>query len=310
MGTPQAAVPSLERLLRDGHVVVAVYSQPDRPSGRGNKIVYSPVKLFAAEHGIPVLQPERIRTDETIEQFRAFNADVAVVAAYGRILPTPFLTAFPYGALNVHFSLLPKYRGAAPVNWAIANGETVTGVSIMQMDKGLDTGPILQQTHTAIGEQENAIELTQRLATIGAVAISTALQELTNLNPRTQDERRASLAPILKREDGLIDWSFGSNAIADRVRGFQPFPTSFTFLNGQKVTIWKSYAGSNETPVELPPGTIIEAKKYEIEIACGSRSKLIVEELQFEGKRRMTALEAINGRAFMIGDRFETGLRK
>lgn len=305
MGTPHAAVPSLEQLLIDGHDVIAVYTQPDRPSGRGNKIAHSPVKSFAIEHGIPVLQPERLRTEEAAELFRSHKAEVAVVAAYGRILPTAFLTAFPGGALNVHFSLLPKYRGAAPVNWAVACGETVTGVSIMQMDAGLDTGPVLLQKETVIGEMENAIELTQRLAVIGADALSSVLQDLANLKPHPQYHHLATLAPILKREDGLIDWSQGSKTISDRVRGFQPFPSSYTYLNGQRLTIWKASPGAIDTGTVLPPGTIIEAKKDVIQIACGSGSQLFIEELQIEGKRRMSALEAINGRALTAGKVFE-----
>ena len=159
MGTPAAAVPSLRRLFDDGHDVAAVYTQPDRPSGRGNWITFSPVKDWAIEHNIPVLQPLKIRTPEAIGEFRAFDADVAVVVAYGRILPDTFLNAFPNGAINVHFSLLPKYRGAAPVNWAIVNGEAETGVTTMQMDVGLDTGPILLQRATKINAEETAIEL-------------------------------------------------------------------------------------------------------------------------------------------------------
>ncbi len=176
MGTPKAAVPSIARLLQDGHEIAAVYSQPDRPSGRGNKIVFSPVKEFALEHGLPVFQPTKIKTADALDEFRSHNADVAVVVAYGRILPESFLTAFPRGAINVHFSLLPKYRGAAPVNWAIVNGETKTGVTTMQMDAGLDTGDILLQRETEIGPDETAPELMERLSFIGADLLSETLQ--------------------------------------------------------------------------------------------------------------------------------------
>ena len=168
MGTPQAAAASLERLLSDGHEIAAVYTQPDRPSGRGNKITFSPVKQVALDRGLPVLQPTKIRTPEAIEEFRSFKADVAVVVAYGRILPDTFLTAFPKGAINVHFSLLPKYRGAAPVNWAIVNGETKSGVTTMSMDAGLDTGDILLQRETSIGDDETSVELMERLSVVGA----------------------------------------------------------------------------------------------------------------------------------------------
>ena len=197
MGTPQAAVPSLEGLLADGHDVVAVYTQPDRPSGRGNKVVFSPVKQFAIDRRIPVLQPTKIRTPEALAEFTAFAADVAVVVAYGRILPEGFLNAFPEGAINVHFSLLPKYRGAAPVNWAIVNGETTTGVTTMKMDAGLDTGDILLQRETEIGPDENAIDLMDRLSHVGARLISETLSRLNEITSRQQNHSSATLAPIM-----------------------------------------------------------------------------------------------------------------
>ena len=206
MGTPHAAVPSLERLIADGHEVAAVYTQPDKPAGRGNKLASSPVKDFAVEKGLRVLQPAKIRTAEALEEFRSHHADLAVVVAYGRILPESFLNAFPGGAINVHFSLLPKYRGAAPVNWAIVQGETETGVSTMQMDAGLDTGPILLQRAAAIGADETAPELMIRLAETGAELLSETLGNIDSLTPRPQDEAAATLAPIMKREDGLISW--------------------------------------------------------------------------------------------------------
>ncbi len=183
MGTPQAAVPSLARCLEDGHEVVAVYTQPDRPSGRGNKIIFSPVKQFALEHGLAVFQPVKIKSDETIATFHSHKADVAVVVAYGRILPETYLTAFPLGAINVHFSLLPKYRGAAPVNWAIVNGERETGVTTIKMDSGLDTGDILLQQNTEIGPQENAIDLMSRLSVSGAELLSATLSRFDSLEP-------------------------------------------------------------------------------------------------------------------------------
>ena len=238
MGTPQAAVPSLERVIADGHEVVAVYSQPDRPSGRANRITYSPVKQCAIDHEIAVYQPQKVRTPETLEVFRSHNADVAVVVAYGRILPETFLTAFPCGAINVHFSLLPNYRGAAPVNWAIVNGEKETGVTTLQMDVGLDTGAMLLQRSTPIGEHENAVELMERLSFVGAALLAETLASFDSLAPIEQDHGAATLAPIMKREDGLIDWKMSAASIANRVRGFQPFPSSFTSFRGGKLTLW------------------------------------------------------------------------
>ena len=299
MGTPKAAVPSLERLIVDGHEVCAVYSQPDRPSGRGNKITFSPVKEYALQREIPVYQPAKIRTVDAVDDFRAHSADVAVVVAYGRILPETFLTAFPQGAINVHFSLLPKYRGAAPVNWAIVNGEAATGVTTMQMDVGLDTGDMLLQCETAIGSDENAIELMERLSAIGAELLSETLNNLKNLQPKKQDESAATFAPIMKREDGLIDWRMSARDIANRVRGFQPFPTSFTFIGEAKLTIWQA------TPVEpgpnIMPGTVLTANGDMFEVACGGETILKVEEVQPEGKRRMPVRDFLNGARPQMG---------
>jgi methionyl-tRNA formyltransferase len=229
MGTPDAAVKSLERIVNDGHDVVAVYTQPDKPAGRGNKLNESPVKQFATGKGLPIFQPSKIRTPLALEEFRAHAADVTVVVAYGRILPETFLNAFPMGAINVHFSLLPKYRGAAPVNWAIVQGETTTGVTTIQMDAGLDTGAILMQRETAIGESETSIDLMRRLGLVGADVLSETLSSYGELTARPQIETDATFAPIMKKEDGLISWMLSATEITNRVRGFQPFPTAFTY---------------------------------------------------------------------------------
>ena len=300
MGTPQAAVPSLERIVADGHTVVAVYTQPDRPSGRGNKIAFSPVKQAALNRGIPVRQPVKIRTPEALEEFQAFDADVAVVVAYGRILPETVLNAFPNGAVNVHFSLLPKYRGAAPVNWAIVKGEAVTGVTTMKMDVGLDTGDILLQKETYIGSDESAIELMQRLSLTGADLLSETLSNLSNLDPRKQDDSHATHAPIMTKEDGRFDWSLLADEIARRVRGFQPFPTTYTFWDGKKLTLWKANptAGNGSEP-----GRVVVARGDELIISCGSGTSLKIEELQLEGKRRMTTRDFLNGVKWAEGDK-------
>ena len=304
MGTPQAAVPSLERLLADGHDVVSVYTQPDRPSGRGNKVVFSPVKQFAIDHGIPVKQPTKIRTSEALEEFKALNADVAVVVAYGRILPESFLNAFPNGAINVHFSLLPKYRGAAPVNWAIVNGETTTGVTTMKMDAGLDTGDILLQRETEIGANENAIDLMDRLSHVGAQLLSETLSQLNEIRQRQQDHSSATLAPIMTKEDGKFDWSMSADEIARRVRGFQPFPTTYTFWEGKKLTLWNVTAQKSEDPL-AKPGTVLSSKGDDLVIECGSGTSLKIGELQLEGKRRMSSRDFLNGVRLTIGDALE-----
>ena len=303
MGTPVAAVPALRRLLNDGHEVVAVYTQPDRPAGRGNKIALSPVKEFAIANDLKVFQPTKIRTPEALEEFRSHHADVAVVVAYGRILPESFLTVFQRGAINVHFSLLPKYRGAAPVNWAIVNGEKTSGVTTMQMDAGLDTGDILLQSETAIGDDETAGELMSRLANMGANLLSDTLDRIASLEPKKQNESEATLAPIMKKADGMIDWSSDATSISNRVRGFQPFPTAFSSLNGKKVTIWKSRSTNHEGTAD-GLGEIVITRGDSLIVSCGTNTFLQIDELQLEGKRRVSARDFINGVKPVVGDKF------
>jgi len=302
MGTPMPAVPALERILQDGHEIAAVYTQPDKPSGRGNKIALSPIKEFALQHELRVLQPTKIKTAEALEEFISHNADVAVVVAYGRILPEGFLNAFPNGAINVHFSLLPKYRGAAPVNWAIANGESKTGVTTMQMDAGLDTGDILIMRETRIDPQETAIDLMDRLSMIGADLLSETLAKYDGLVGRPQDNDEATFAPKMKREDGLINWEMTAGAISNRVRGFQPFPASFTYFNGQKLTIWKAKDILSFELLALSAGEISEAKGDNLIVSSGEKTFLKIEELQIEGKRRMPTRDFLNGIKVQIGE--------
>ncbi len=306
MGTPQAAVPTLKRIIDDGLNVVAVWTQPDRPSGRGNKLSASPVKEFAIERGLTVYQPEKIRTKESIELFRSHSADVAVVVAYGRILSKSYLAAFPKGCINVHFSLLPKYRGAAPVNWAIVNGESTTGITTMNMDAGLDTGDILLQRETSIGENENSIGLMERLSLIGADLLSETLGGLNNIEPTSQDHDKATLAPIMNKEDGLIDWELPAKQISDRIRGFQPFPRSFTNYHAQKVTIWKAHLAIEPVlnPENYEPGEIITASGDDLLVRCGNNSVLMIDELQVEGKRRMNTRDVLNGVKLKIAEKF------
>lgn len=295
MGTPQAAVASLAALIAAGHEVVAVYSQPDRPAGRGNRLTAPPVKEFAAANGIAVFQPTKIRNAAAAEEFRSLGADLAVVVAYGRILPDAFLSAFPKGAVNVHFSLLPKYRGAAPVNWAIVKGETETGVTTMQMDSGLDTGDILLQSTVGILPGENSAELMTRLAGIGAQLLVETLRSLDELPRIPQDHTASSLAPIMKKEDGFIDWTRTALEIVNRVRGFQPFPTSFTTLGGAKLKIWRAQESAAPDSHARRPGEIVRAAGGELVTACGDGTYLALIEIQAEGKRRMIARDFLNG---------------
>ncbi|MEZ5425940.1 MAG: methionyl-tRNA formyltransferase [Pyrinomonadaceae bacterium] len=303
MGTPQAAVPSLKKILENGHQVVGVWTQPDRPAGRGNRLTPPPVKEFALVEGLEVFQPQKIKTVESLELFRSHRADVAVVVAYGRILPQTFLEAFPEGAINVHFSILPKYRGAAPVNWAIVRGERETGVTTMKMDAGLDTGDILLQSQTPIAEDENAVELMERLSVLGADLLAKTLAELDEIEPVAQDHEKATLAPILKKEDGLINWGLTAFEINNRVRGFQPFPKSFSVFEGQKLTVWRSSVEKEKDRVpDKKPGEIISATGDSLLVVCGDGSILKILELQIEGKRRMATRDFLNGVKIKAGD--------
>lgn len=307
MGTPLAAVPTLENLLEDDeHEVVAVWTQPDRPKGRGNVLTMPPVKEFALDNNLEVFQPAKIKTPESLELFKSHNADVAVVVAYGRILPETFLTAFPKGAINVHFSLLPKYRGAAPVNWAIVNGETKTGITTMKMDAGLDTGDILLQSETAIDDEENAIDLMARLSFEGANLLSETLKKLDKIKPREQNDDEASYAPMLTKEEGRINWESRAVTIHNHIRGFQPFPTSFTSFQGKKLTIWKAEAAEIVLVDERPAtdfGEILHINKESFIVACGNETALKIKELQIEGKNRMSAADFLNGVKINVGDK-------
>jgi methionyl-tRNA formyltransferase len=303
MGTPEAAVPTLRRCLENGHEVVAVWTQPDRPSGRGNKVSFSPVKEFAVSQGLSVFQPARIKNDEAKQLFSSHDADVAVVVAYGRILPVEFLRAPRRGCINVHFSLLPKYRGAAPANWAIVNGETETGVTTMFIEPALDTGPILLQRKTAIGVKETAPELMGRLAEIGAALLGETLEGLDNLTPRPQHDGDATFAPILKKEDGLIDWSQSAFAIARRVRGFQPWPNAYTSFNSKGLTIWSAEPLLSPNP-DVMPGEVLAAHGNDLVVNCGEETVLRLIDVQPEARKRLSARDFINGMHLKVGDRF------
>lgn len=303
MGTPQAAVPTLRRCLDDGHEVVAVWTQPDKPAGRGNKVSFSPVKEFALSRGLGVFQPARIKNDEAKQLFASHDAEVAVVVAYGRILPEEFLRAPRRGCINVHFSLLPLYRGAAPANWAIVNGETETGVTTMFIEPTLDTGPILLQEKTPIGEKETAPELMDRLAEIGATLLGETLSKLDELTPRPQHDRDASFAPILKKEDGLIDWSHSAFEIERRIRGFQPWPNAYTSFNSKSLILWEAQPSISVTS-GIANGELIVAHRDELVVQCGQRTALRVLEVQPEARKRMAARDFINGMRVKVGDRF------
>ena len=300
MGTPESAVPTLRRCVEDGHEVVAVWTQPDRPAGRGNKLKASPVKEYALSRGLAVQQPSKIKTEESLALFTSQEFDAAVVVAYGRILPPAFLRAPRLGCVNVHFSLLPKYRGAAPVNWAIARGERETGVTTMLMDEGLDTGPVLLQHSTTIDEGETAPQLLARLSHAGAELLSETLARFGEIEPRTQRHNEATLAPILRREDGLIDWTLDARDIERRVRGFQPWPNAYTTYGGRRLVVWRAELpkGEGESAAgrtQVRPGVIMEARGDALTVSCGGSTTLRLNEVQLEGKQRVSARDFING---------------
>ena len=300
LGTPAFAVPSLERLVAAGRHVLQVVTQPDRPLGRGLREAMSPVKLAALRLGLPVVQPERVRRPEPVEMLRSLAPDVMVVVGYGQIIPQSIIDIPPLGIVNVHSSLLPKYRGAAPAQWAIANGETRTGVTTMRIDAGLDTGDILLVQETDIGPEETAVELNARLAVLGAELIVETLDglEAGPIAPRKQDSAQATYAPLLKKEDGLIDWGQPAETIHNRVRGLQPWPGAYTTFRGRTLHIWRArHAGESPAPPEVGqairlPGSFLRLKPLTVACASGALELL---EVQLEGRRRMSAADFGNG---------------
>ena len=303
MGTPEFAVPSLNALIAAGHNIHAVFTQPDKPVGRRQIITAPPIKVVAAQHQLTVYQPTVIRTENARAELESVfkAADVGVVAAYGRILPGWMLAAPRLGCVNVHSSLLPKYRGAAPINWAIVHGETETGVTIMQMDEGLDTGDILLQGKLAIGADERTPALTARLAELGANLLVETLAKLerSELPPIPQNNAESTYAPILKREDGLVDWMQTATNIRNRMRGFTPFPGCYTFINEQKIEIVNAHAEAHDQPIAS--GMICEVNKTDFSIACGKNSKLKITEVQPAGKKPMPARDWLNGAKLQVG---------
>ncbi len=303
MGTPESAVPSLQRLLQDGHDVVAVWTQPDKPAGRGEKVHSSPVKQFALQHGLPLEQPSKIKVDEAKDLFRSYKADVAVVVAYGRILPLEYLSAPRRGCINVHFSLLPLYRGAAPANWAIVSGENKTGVTTMFIEEQLDAGPILLQRETMISEKETTPQLMGRLAETGAELLAETLAQLDVITPRPQRDQDATFAPPLRKADGAINWSNPAATIERCVRGFQPWPNAYTHYNSQRLIIWSAAVVETDQS-SAREGEVIVAHGDDLIVKCGEETVLRLLEVQLEAKRRMSIRDFLNGTHLKIGDRF------
>lgn len=298
MGTPDFACPTLQRLIELGEKLVAVVTQPDRPKGRGQHLRPTPVKALANKHSIPVLQPLKVREPDFVETIRELQPDVIVVVAFGQILPKSLLDIPPHGCINVHASLLPRYRGAAPLNWCIINGEQETGVTTMLMDTGLDTGPMLLKQSTTLDENEDIVSLHDRMAEMGANLLAKTLDCLkaNTVTPQPQNNDETCYAAMLSKEDGLINWYRDAKSIHNQVRGMSVWPGAFTFIDGQLTKIFRTRVGSGVGK----PGTILMASKVGLEVACLTGSIFILE-LQKAGKKRLETSSFMAGFAISEG---------
>lgn len=300
-GTPRFAVPTLEKLVETGFRIQLVVTQPDRPKGRGLELVSSPVKDRALQLRLPIAQPERIKSNESFrDQLASLQPDAIIVVGYGRIIPQWMLDLAPFGNINLHASLLPKYRGAAPIQWAIARGETTTGITTMKIDAGLDTGDILLQQEVAIVFDDTAETIAPRLATKGADLIITTLRGLQAgiVYPQPQDHAHATLAPVLKKEDGLMDFTRSAAEILNRMRGFEPWPGAYSKFRGKNLQVWKAASGARaQTIAEL----VVEGDH--LLVGCGGATVIELFELQVEGKKRTTASEFVRGYRPLPGEK-------
>ena len=300
-GTPQFAVPTLERLISTGHELALIVTQPDRPQGRGLELVAPPVKQSALKHSLPITQPERIKNNVEFKgRLQEIAPEAIIVVGYGRIIP-PWMVSLPrFGNINLHASLLPKYRGAAPIQWAIAEGETVTGVTTMLLNEGLDTGDILLQKEITITLEDTAVTVALRLATIGADLMVQTLEGLASgtITPKSQDHSRATLARILKREDGLIDFSRPADVILNRLRGFQPWPGAYTFFRGKKLAVLEAKVSGESKP----SAGSIDVKRERLLVGCGQGTALELLSVQLEGKKPTSAAELVRGYRISSGE--------
>jgi methionyl-tRNA formyltransferase len=301
-GTPQFAVPTFERLLAEGFTVELVVSQPDEPAGRGYEVKPPPVKQAAQKAGIKVFQPAKLKDPATQEFLSKYHPDAIVVVAYGRIIPSWLIDLPRLGCINLHASLLPKYRGAAPIQWALVRGERVTGVTTMKIDPGMDTGDILLAREVEIRDEDTAETLAERLSLLGAELMVETLRGLERgeITPRPQDHAQATLAPMLKKEHGRIDWSLPAQEIAWRVRGLCPWPGAYTTFRGKNLHVWA--AAVSPAASMLEPGTLA-AERGRLFVACGEGTQLEVTELQVEGRKRLAARDFLNGVRLTPGER-------
>ena len=307
-GTPQFAVPTLQHLLASRHTVCGVVTQPDRPRGRGQKVSDTPVKTLAVEQGVPVLQPERLKPPEVAEALQAWRPDLGVVAAYGKLIPEHLISIPRFGMINVHASLLPKYRGAAPVHRAVIDGESETGVTIMRIVKELDAGPMFAKVSRPIDPDETSDVVERSLAELGASLLVTVVEQIAagTAHEEPQDPARATYAPRLTKDEGLIDWTQPASSIHNRVRGLYPWPHAYTFLDGARLILLRTHhvrqADLNGPSLmdaalaDAPPGTIIQVTREAIHVAVGDREQLAIVELQPEGRRPMTVRDFLAGR--------------
>ncbi len=298
LGTPRFAVPSLEKLVEAGHDVRAVLTQPDRPKGRGQQTALSPVKEAALRLGLAIHQPERVRRPESVALLAGFHADVMVVVGYGQIIPQTIIDLPRHGIINVHGSLLPKYRGAAPLQWAVANGETRTGVTTMRIDAGLDTGDMLLKAETEIGPEETAIELGERLAVTGANLLLETLKKIDEgtLVAEKQNDAEATSARILKKEDGLVDWHLPAARIYNRFRGLLPWPGTYTTFRGQLLHFWNVKPAID---IEMGIPGSVQVRNRKVLVSCGNNSALELLEVQLEGRKIIPAGAFCNGQHLM-----------
>jgi methionyl-tRNA formyltransferase len=300
-GTPQFAVPTLQALLGSPHKVCGVVTQPDRPRGRGQHVSESPVKALAAAHGLPVLQPERLRDPAVADTLRDWRPDLGVVAAYGKLIPESILALPPHGMINVHASLLPKYRGAAPVQRAVIDGEAETGITIMRVEQMLDAGPMLAKVKRPIGPDETADTIERDLAVLGAGLLLEVVGQIEagTVREELQDFMVCSYAPKVTKEEGLIDWTLPAIYIHNRVRGLYPWPHAYTYLDGGRLIVLKTRI--EETPTDARPGTVVEVSRDAIHVATGHEGRIAIEQVQREGGRPMQARDFLSGHPIAPG---------
>ncbi len=302
-GSPSSAIESLDRIIKDGHKIELVVTQPDRPSGRGHSLTFSPIKKRALEKNIPLAQPERIRKDpEVVNLIKDIQPDLNIVVAYGQIIPVSISNLPQYNSINLHFSLLPKYRGASPIQWSLLNGERETGITIFELNEKMDEGDILTQKKIEIHPSDDTLSLESRLARVGAELLSETIEKIDEIQPSKQDHSMATYAPKIKKEDGHINWEYDAQHIERMLKAFSHWPTVYTFFGATRLKIIKGKYISLQNP-EVSPGQIINIHKDGIEIACGQGSVFRIEILQPENKKIMAA------HAYSLGSHIQSGMK-